>query len=32
MSAVRSGFWGAVVILALVIVAVLAYGNCHGQP
>jgi hypothetical protein len=32
MSAVRSSFWGVVIILTLVLVAVFAYGNCHGQP
>lgn len=32
MSTVRSTFWGVVVTLMLVLLAVLAYSNCHGQP
>jgi hypothetical protein len=32
MSAVRSTFWGVVVILALLLIAVFAYGSCHSQP
>ena len=32
MSAVRSTFWGVVIVLVFVLVAVVAYGSCHGQP
>jgi hypothetical protein len=32
MSAVRSTFWGVVIVLALLVIAVFAYGSCHGQP
>jgi len=32
MSTVRSTFWGIVVAVALLLIAVLAYGSCHTQP
>ena len=32
MSTVRSTFWGIVIAVVLILVAVLAYGSCHGQP
>lgn len=32
MSTVRSTFWGAVVVVVLLLVAVMAYGSCHSQP
>ena len=32
MSAIRSTFWGIALVLALVIIAVFAYGNCSVKP
>ena len=32
MSTVRSTFWGIVVVVALLLIAVIAYGSCHSQP
>jgi hypothetical protein len=32
MSAVRSTIWGTVVVVALLAVAVLAYGSCYSRP
>ena len=32
MSTVRSTFWGVVIVVVLILVAILAYGSCHGQP
>jgi hypothetical protein len=32
MSTVRSTVWGIVVVLALIFIAILAYGSCHSQP
>jgi hypothetical protein len=32
MSTVRSTVWGIVVALALIVIGILAYGSCHGQP
>ena len=32
MSTVRSTFWGVVIVVILIFVAIFAYGSCHGQP
>jgi hypothetical protein len=32
MSAVKSTVWGTVVVIALILIAILAYGSCYSQP
>jgi hypothetical protein len=32
MSAVRSTVWGIVVVAALLLVAIFAYGSCYSRP
>jgi len=32
MSTVRSAAWGVVIVLALILIAIFAYGSCHSQP
>jgi hypothetical protein len=32
MSAVRSTVWGIVIVVALLLVAVFAYGSCYNRP
>ena len=32
MSTVRSTFWGIVIVVVLLLIAVVTYGSCHSQP
>lgn len=32
MSTVRSTFWGVVIVVVLILIAVFAYGTCSSQP
>jgi hypothetical protein len=32
MSAVKSTVWGTIVVVALILVAILAYGSCYSRP
>ena len=32
MSTVRSAVWGVVIVLALILIGIFAYGSCHSPP
>jgi len=32
MSALKSSVWGVVLLVVAIVVGVMVYGSCHGQP